>query len=202
MGVIAMRLADLPAGVTPEEAAALVVGKKAASESLIILVDTIGLRSPDTATARPAIDHPPSEVGATQDESGRSPMEVLRSLCGKAQLDLETDDSGNLITVEQIGKKMRRIFADVGTAIRMVRARIAIGNDRDRKERLDAEAVAKVQQQSAPAGIDWYERLAELANHYALTVDLGSTIRVSGPPFDRTFQSVEEAVNFLQRRHF
>jgi hypothetical protein len=200
--VITMRQADLPEGVTAEEVAIMLVGKQEASEALIVVINTYGVKTPDPSSIRQANDHLPSDIATTPDERGRPAIEILRSLCGKAQLDLDTDDSGNVVTTEKIGKPMRRTFKDIGEAIRIIRARVAIGADLDRQQRLEAEAAAKGEPEPVPVGRDYHAELAEMCRHYEIDCQLGPVITLAGKPFTKTFPRIEDAVEFLRKRQF
>lgn len=198
-----MRPLDLPAGVSPEAAAVLMVGQEAAEHSLIVLITT-DVPTPDARAIRPVDDHEQAPIEASNiGERGEPPITVLQGLCSKADLELEIDDSGNLIMTERYGKKMRRTFADISMAISVVRARIKIGADEDRRQAREAESAAKGEPEPEPVGINWADRLRELLVHFDLkATPEGGGVRITGRPIDRLFPSERDAVEALTKRQF
>lgn len=197
--MIILREADLPQGVTAAQAVALALGAERASEETVIVIKG-DMPTPDPKTIKPVSDHVQIDVATSADERGQPAIEVLRSLCGKASLSLDTDDSGNLVTTELFGKPLKRTFKDIGEAIATVRARIAIGVDLDRQRRREAEEAAKGKKVE-DTGIDYRQRLDEMLAHYQLQASFdGGGVRITGKPIDRVFPSLESACEFLRRR--
>jgi hypothetical protein len=200
--VIILREMDLPEGVTAEQAVALALGAERAAEETVIVIRG-DCPTPDPKAIRPVDDHEPAPIEASNiDERGQSPITVLQGLCSKADLELEIDDSGNLIMTERYGKKMRRTFADISMAISVVRARIKIGADEDRRQAREAEAAAKGEPEPVPAGRDHHAELAQMCRHYEIDCQLGPVITLTGKPFTKTFPRIEDAVEFLRKRQF
>jgi hypothetical protein len=203
--VIILREMDLPEGVTAEQAVALALGaERAAEETIILLKGDV-----PTPTARPERvldaqegDHAQAPIEAsTPEERGQSPLDLIRSLAGKCELDLDFTDAG-ITTTEKIGAPRPRTFRDVGECLATLKARVRVGNDLSRQQAREAEAVAKGEPEPVPVGRDYHAELAEMCRHYEIDCQLGPVITLAGKPFTKTFPRIEDACEFLRKRQF
>jgi hypothetical protein len=200
--VIAMRPLDLPAGVSPEAAAVLMVGQEAAEHSLIVLITT-DVPTPDARAIRPVDDHEPAPIEAsTPEERGQSPLDLIRSLAGKCELEIDFTDAG-IRTTEKLGAPRPRLFKDVGECLAVLKARVRIGNDLARQQAREEAEKAKGEIRPEDTGINWADRLRELLVHFDLkATPEGGGVRITGRPIDRVFPSERDAVEALTKRQF
>jgi hypothetical protein len=199
--VIILREMDLPEGVTAEQAVALALGAERASEETIILLKG-DCPTPDPKMAQPVDDHVPAQLEPSNiDDRGQSPLDLIRSLAGKCELEIDFTDAG-IRTTAKLGAPRPRLFKDVGECLATLKARVRIGNDLARQAAREAEAVAKGEPAPVLSGRDYHAELAQMCRHYEIDCQLGPVITLTGKPFTKTFPRIEDACEFLRKRQF